>query len=106
MSVPFGELNTSVAVVSKGSPEIVAGQRVRHIHDQYSAGGKKGGFRGARQSAVLAFAQQRISPRQLEYLKQYGEVKQTCLPNTKKRLYNVADLDACAERVEKRISKA
>jgi DNA-binding transcriptional MerR regulator len=41
-----------------------------------------------------------ISPRQLEYLKQYGQVKQTYLPNTKKRLYDVADLDQLIESVK------
>ena len=39
-----------------------------------------------------------ISPRKLEYLQAQGEISQTRLPNTKKRLYDVLDLDQFIER--------
>ncbi len=39
-----------------------------------------------------------ISERQLEYLKQEGEIKQTRLPNTKKRLYDILDVDEFIEK--------
>ena len=42
-----------------------------------------------------------ISERQLEYLCHDGQVKQTRLPNTKKRLYDVIDLDEFVERSKK-----
>lgn len=38
-----------------------------------------------------------ISERQLEYLRAGGYVYQTRLPNTKKRLYDVLDLDKVIE---------
>lgn len=34
-----------------------------------------------------------ISVRQLEYLTAAGEIKQTRLPHTRKRLYDIVDLD-------------
>jgi len=38
-----------------------------------------------------------ISERKLEYLRAAGQLKQTRLPNTKKRLYDVIDLDELIE---------
>ncbi len=38
-----------------------------------------------------------ISVRQLEYLTAAGEIKQTRLPNTRKRLYDIVDLDEFIE---------
>jgi len=38
-----------------------------------------------------------ISVRQLEYLTADGEIKQTRLPNTRKRLYDIVDLDEFIE---------
>jgi len=38
-----------------------------------------------------------ISERKLEYLRAAGQLKQTRLPNTKKRLYDVIDLDEFIE---------
>jgi len=39
-----------------------------------------------------------ISERQLEYLCHDGQMKQTRLPNTKKRLYDIMDLDEFVDR--------
>ena len=39
-----------------------------------------------------------ISARQLEYLTAEEEVRQTRLPNTRRRLYDVMDLDEFVER--------
>ena len=39
-----------------------------------------------------------ISERKLEYLEAGGAIRQTRLPNTKKRLYDIMDLDAFIER--------
>ena len=40
-----------------------------------------------------------ISERKLEYLRAAGQLKQTRLPNTKKRLYDVIDLDEFIRRM-------
>ncbi len=45
-----------------------------------------------------AFAYLGISERQLEYLCYDGQVIQTRLPNTKKRLYDIMDLDEFVDR--------
>ncbi len=45
-----------------------------------------------------------ISERQLEYLRAEGEVRQTRLPNTKKRLYDLVDLDEFIELAKIKIS--
>jgi len=42
-----------------------------------------------------------ISERQLEYLKAEGEIRQTRLCNTRKRLYDILDLDDFIERSKK-----
>jgi len=42
-----------------------------------------------------------ISVRQLEYLTAAGETKQTRLPNTRKRLYDILDLDEFIEHSKK-----
>ena len=41
-----------------------------------------------------------ISERQLEYLRAAGEIEQTRLPNTRKRLYDILDLDEFVEQVK------
>jgi len=38
-----------------------------------------------------------ISARQLEYLRHDGQIRQTRLPNTRKRLYDILDLDEFIE---------
>ena len=39
-----------------------------------------------------------ISERQLEYLYSKGKIRQTKLPNTRRRLYDIMDLDDFIER--------
>lgn len=41
-----------------------------------------------------------ISPRQFEYLEAAGEIQRTSLPDTKKRLYDVFDLDRFIEEAK------
>ena len=41
-----------------------------------------------------------ISERQLEYLRAAGDIEQTRLPNTRKRLYDILDLDEFVEQVK------
>ncbi|NIV94531.1 helix-turn-helix domain-containing protein [candidate division KSB1 bacterium] len=41
-----------------------------------------------------------ISERQLEYLRAEGLIKQTRLPDTRKRLYDIVDLDAFIEKAK------
>lgn len=41
-----------------------------------------------------------ISLRKLEYLREQNAIQQTRLPDTRKRLYDVIDLDALIERVQ------
>jgi DNA-binding transcriptional MerR regulator len=41
-----------------------------------------------------------ISERQLEYLRAEGVINQTRLPNTKKRLYDIVDLDQLIEKLK------
>lgn len=41
-----------------------------------------------------------ISERQLEYLRSEGVINQTRLPNTKKRLYDVLDLDELIDKLK------
>lgn len=43
-----------------------------------------------------------ISTRQLEYLHATGQVLQTRLPATRKRLYDVLDLDALIEKIKRK----
>ena len=45
-----------------------------------------------------------ISERKLEYLRAAGEIIQIRLPNTKKRLYDIVDLDGFVERAKTKIS--
>lgn len=45
-----------------------------------------------------------ISERQLEYLRSHGSVKQTRLPETKKRLYDVVDLDEFIAQTKSKIA--
>ena len=41
-----------------------------------------------------------ISLRKLEYLREQNAIQQTRLPDTRKRLYDVIDLDALIERAQ------
>jgi DNA-binding transcriptional MerR regulator len=43
-----------------------------------------------------------ISERQLEYLREAGFIHQTRLPDTRKRLYDVLDLDALIEKCHRK----
>jgi excisionase family DNA binding protein len=43
-----------------------------------------------------------ISERQLEYLRSNGVIRQTRLPDTKKRLYDVFDLDELIDKLKEK----
>jgi DNA-binding transcriptional MerR regulator len=45
-----------------------------------------------------------ISERQLEYLRSAGLIEQTRLPDTRKRLYDVLDLDDFIEKIKRKKS--